>query len=131
MTREKKNEVIANFLGIKEVSEEYNHGSYTTEHFKVRCPAGINTFGMTNTFSKPGLAMPEFYKIAKFHSNYNWLMAAWHKFQVTPLVKYHETTHFEIIDRICYALCNKTISDAFEALYDGIYWYNSVTEKQP
>jgi len=66
------------------------------------------------------------------HRDWNWLMKAWEKFRDIevegtehkyPIVGFGET-HFEYVSR---NITEGSITEAFEALYEGIDWYNNLS----
>ncbi len=56
------------------------------------------------------------------HIDWNLLIEAWHKFSTMYLYDFAYNERKNIIAK---AIISGTISEAFEALYEGIYWYNS------
>lgn len=59
----------------------------------------------------------------RFHYDWNWLMKAWERFRSYKLYDHEYMKHKHIIaNHISFG----TISEAFEALYEGVNWYNNL-----
>lgn len=63
----------------------------------------------------------------KFDTDWNWFMKAWEKFRDLEIdstphnVNYHYVTRINLGSKILHG----TISEAFEALYEGVNWYQN------
>lgn len=57
------------------------------------------------------------------HRDWNWLMKAWERFRGYKLYDHDYMRHKHIIANY---ISFGTISEAFEALYEGIHWYTNL-----
>lgn len=101
MTKEEKNIAIAEFMGAKYCNDDpknFPNGYYVSD-------------------------LPEMIPYwFVFDCDWNWLMKAWYKFRDLNL---EDKLYSDNRQNIAHKMSFKTISEAFEALYEGIYWYNS------
>lgn len=75
-------------------------------------------------------------RMLKYHSSWDWLHSAFDKFKTMQLkeweveegVKWNHKYSF-YLSRIGNSIVHKTILDAFNALVEGIRWYNTQTSK--
>lgn len=65
----------------------------------------------------------------QYHTSWDWLHPAWEKFRDLKTGK-PEMHEFKYCQPIAKLITHGTIQQAFEALVEGINWYNTIKENQ-
>jgi len=113
MTIQDKNIVIAEFMGMSQTEME-------TEVLKIKW-----TIWELPT-EDPNFSFLSRHEHLIFDTDYNWLMKAWVKFRDIKVDLNNLVKHEALCEGLMYWICNGTISEAFEALYEAVNWLNSL-----
>lgn len=96
-----RNELISEFMGLKEVNGYHSHPS----------PA--------RGFCRPGFL--------EYHHNRNWLHSAWERFRDLRFEKVADQfEHSNFKTNIAYCICYRDVESTFQSIVSGIQWYNSI-----
>jgi len=107
----KKNEIVAQFMGIKTV----NHDHWAYGEVTAIVHEGIIDLPLL---------------IYEPDKDYNHLHEAWVKFRDLKFeVMFEKILHVNHVSHISKAIVFRTITEAFDELIKGIEWYNSIVQR--
>lgn len=110
MTIEDKNIVIAEFMGMSQTKVKIVELNINSTIWEL--PTEDQNFSFLSR-----------HEHLLFDTDYNWLMKAWVKFRDLNLYNYD---YMQLKNTFLNILAFRTISEAFEALYEAVNWLNSL-----